>query len=225
MLVTIAGLLAICFVINVQAFHQSLRSVCRHRNGFVESIMLFEYKSFKKGVEEKMVKSIESIQSQFNSLRAGGANPAILDRVMVDYYGTLTPLNQLARVGSSGAQQLVVEPFDKTLVPIIDKAIKIADLNLNPINDGSGMIRISIPPLTEERRKELAKQAKSIGEDGKVAVRNIRRDAVDKIKKVEKEISKDQSQEYQDDLQKSTDTFVKKIETMIKAKEADLLKI
>lgn len=188
--------------------------------------MVFEYPSFKKSIEEKMEKSIESIQSQLNGLRAGGANPAILDRVMVDYYGTLTPLNQLARIGTSGAQQLVIEPFDKTLVPLIDKAIKTSNtLNLNPTNDGSGTIRIVIPPLTEERRKELAKQAKSIGEEGKVAVRNIRRDGVDKIKKVEKEISKDQSQEYQDALQKSTDAFVKKIEAMIKVKEKDLLKV
>lgn len=143
----------------------------------------------------------------------------MLDRVVVDYFGSPTPLSQVARVGTSGSQQLVIEPFDKTLVTVIDKAIRTAGLNLNPTNDGryvtqpsqfdyklqflcmdcSGTIRIVLPPLTEERRKELAKQAKSIGEDGKVAVRNIRRDAVDSIKKTEKnkEISKDDSQGFQ----------------------------
>eukprot|EP00607_Mallomonas_marina_P005528 CAMPEP_0182427914 /NCGR_PEP_ID=MMETSP1167-20130531/20817_1 /TAXON_ID=2988 /ORGANISM="Mallomonas Sp, Strain CCMP3275" /LENGTH=190 /DNA_ID=CAMNT_0024610497 /DNA_START=214 /DNA_END=784 /DNA_ORIENTATION=+ len=187
--------------------------------------MEFKFKPFKKELEEKMGKSIESIQSQLNTLRAGQANPAILDRVMVDYFGSMTPLNQVARIGTSGAQQIVVEPFDKSLIPVIDKAIMMAELNLNPTNDGSGVIRIAIPPLTEDRRKDLAKQAKTIGEDGKVAIRNIRRDAVETIKKTEKstEISKDNSKEYQDGIQKSTDSFVKKIDEMIKKKEKDLL--
>ena len=142
----------------------------------------FDWKVFKKSTEEKMSKSLENIQTQMNTLRAGGASPAMLDRVFVDQYGTPTPLGQVARVATSGAQQLVVEPFDKSLVKEIEKAISTSDLNLTPTNDGSGVIRINVPPLTEDRRKELCKQAKIISEDGKVAVRNVRRDSVDKIK-------------------------------------------
>jgi len=155
----------------------------------------FDWKAFKKGTEEKMSKSLENIQTQMNTLRAGGASPGMLDRVFVDQYGTPTPLGQVARVATSGAQQLVIEPFDKSLVKEIEKAISTSDLNLTPTNDGSGVIRINVPPLTEERRKELCKQAKTISEDGKVAVRNVRRDSVDKIKAAEKDktISKDDS--------------------------------
>jgi ribosome recycling factor len=159
----------------------------------------FDWKGFKKGTEDKMAKSLESIQSQFNTLRAGGANAAMLDRVFVDFFGTPTPLSQVARVGTSGSQQLVIEPFDKTICKEIEKAISTSDLNLTPTNDGSGIVRINVPPLTEDRRKELAKQAKVISEDGKVAVRNHRRDAVDKIKDLEKgkAISKDDAKGFQ----------------------------
>eukprot|EP01041_Mallomonas_annulata_P005360 gene5360-10711_t len=223
----IRACLFVLLSLSTQAFQMG-----QHNAGFIQRCrsglnMVFEFKPFKKGIEDKMTKSLESIQSQMNTLRAGQANPGILDRVVVDYFGAPTPLSQLARVGTSGGQQLVVEPFDKTLVSAIDKAIQMAGLNLNPTNDGSGIIRIVIPPLTEERRKDLVKQAKTLAEDGKVAIRNIRRDAVEKIKKSEKsvEISKDSSQEYQDDLQKSTDSFIKKIDAMAKTKEKDLLTI
>lgn len=225
----------------------------------------FDWKAFKKGTEEKMSKSLENIQTQMNTLRAGGASPGMLDRVFVDQYGTPTPLGQVARVATSGAQQLVIEPFDKSLVKEIEKAISTSDLNLTPTNDGSGVIRINVPPLTEERRKELCKQAKTISEDGKVAVRNVRRDSVDKIKAAEKDktISKDDSKGtchltttpppcvyvctsqvpdgnltllcvscvwgafagFQDDLQKSTDAYIKKLDDMLKKKETDLMKI
>lgn len=160
--------------------------------------MEFLWKPVKKGVEEKMNKCLESIQQQFNTLRASGANPAILDRVMVDYFGSITPLNQLARVSSSGSQQLVVEPFDKASMKEIEKAIATSNLNLTPNSDGN-VIRINLPALTEDRRKELVKQAKTISEDGKVAIRNIRRDIVDKIKAAEKakDIGKDDSKGYQ----------------------------
>ena len=187
---------------------------------------VFDWKPFKKATEEKMGKSVENIQTQFNTLRASGASTAMLDRVFVDYFGTPTPLSQVARVSTSGAQQLVVEPFDKAVTKEIEKAISMSDLNLTPQNDGN-VIRINVPPLTEDRRKELVKQAKTISEDGKVAVRNVRRDAVDKIKAVEKDksISKDDSKGFQDDLQKSTDTYIKKLEDMLKTKEKDLMKI
>lgn len=135
-------------------------------------------------------------------------------------------MSQVARVSSSGSQQLVIEPFDKSVAKDIEKAISKADLNLTPNNDGN-VIRINIPPLTEDRRKDLAKQAKTISEDGKVAIRNVRRDFVDKIKLAEKDksISKDDSKGFQDDLQKLTDDFIKKLDTLLKNKEKDLLKI
>eukprot|EP01035_Chromulina_nebulosa_P020357 gene20357-26422_t len=188
--------------------------------------MEFVWKPIKKSTEDKMIKSIENIQNQFNTLRASGANPGILDRVFVDYFGSSTQLNQLARVGTSGPQQLIIEPFDKSSIKDIEKAIATSGLNLTPNNDG-GVIRINIPPLTEDRRKDLAKQAKGITEDGKVSIRNIRRDLVDKIKLAEKnkEISKDDSKGFQDDLQKLTDDFVKKLDVMLKSKEKDLLTI
>ena len=187
---------------------------------------VFDWKPFKKATEDKMSKSVENIQAQLNTLRAGGASTAMLDRVFVDYFGTPTPLSQVARVSTSGAQQLVVEPFDKAVTKEIEKAISMSDLNLTPQNDGN-VIRINVPPLTEDRRKELVKQAKVISEDGKVAVRNVRRDAVDKIKAVEKDksVSKDDSKGFQDDLQKSTDNYIKKLEDMLKTKEKDLMKI
>lgn len=187
----------------------------------------FNWKTFKKGTEEKMTKSLDSIQAQFNTLRAGGANPAMLDRIFVDCFGTPTPLQQVARVASSGSQTLVIEPFDKTLVKEIEKAISMSDLNLTPTNSGDGIVRINVPPLTEDRRKELVKQAKVLLEDGKVAVRNHRRDAVDKVKDLEKgkAISKDDAKGFQDDLQKVTDDFTKKLDGMLKKKEEDLLKL
>lgn len=159
----------------------------------------FNWKTLKKSTEEKMSKSVEAIQAQFNTIRAGGANPSILDRVMVDYFGSPTPLNQVARVGASGAQTLVIEPFDKTLVKEVERAIAQADLGLAAQNDGSGVLRINLPALTEERRKDLVKQAKALCEEGKVAVRNVRRDFVDKVKAAEKDkaISKDDSKAYQ----------------------------
>ena len=185
----------------------------------------YNFKDTKKTLEERMKKSLDSMQQQYNTLRAGGANPSMLDRVMVDYFGTMTPLNQVARVAASGSQQLVIEPFDKSLCKDIEKSITMADLNLTPTNDGSGVIRINVPPLTEDRRKQLVKQAKTMAEDGKVAIRNIRRDAVDVIKKAEKDagLSKDSSKEYQDSVQKITDEFIKKLDTMVKTKEKDLM--
>jgi ribosome recycling factor len=186
----------------------------------------FNWKQTKKACEDKMNKCLDSVQQQFNTVRAGAANPAILDRVFIDYYGTSTPLNQVARISTSGAQMLIIDPFEKQLLKDIEKAIAVADLNLTPTADGQ-IIRISIPPLTEERRKELTKQAKTITEDGKVAVRNVRREYVDKIKVAEKDktISKDDSKDFQDDLQKVVDGIIKKLDDMYKNKEKDLMKV
>ena len=187
----------------------------------------FTWKDFRKGVDEKMKASLDACQGQMNTLRASGANPTMLDRVFVDYFGALTPLNQVASIGTNGANQLTIDPFDKSILGEVEKAISMSDLNLNPQNDGTGLIRINVPQLTEERRKELVKQAKSVAEDGKVSVRNHRRDAVDKVKDLEKKsgITKDDSKAYQDDLQKLTDEYGKKIDAMFKAKETDLLKV
>lgn len=158
----------------------------------------FNWKQVKKTNEEKMNKCLESVQSQFNTVRAGGANAAILDRVYVDYFGSKTPLTQLARISTSGSQQLVVEPFERSSLKEIEKAIATADLNLTPNNDGN-VVRINIPPLTEDRRKEMTKLAKTMCEDGKIALRNVRRDFVEKIKAAEKDksISKDDSKGFQ----------------------------
>lgn len=145
-----------------------------------------------------MIKSMDSLQNNMNTIRVGGAKPNLLDRVMVDYFGTPTPIAQVARVSASGALQLVVEPFDKALTKEVEKAILTSDLNLTPNSDGY-IIRINLPPLTEERRKDLVKQAHSVCEGGKVAVRNIRRDTLEGIKAAEKakEIGKDDSKDFQ----------------------------
>ena len=134
----------------------------------------FTWKDYRKGVDVKMKASLEACQSQMNTLRASGANPTMLDRVFVDYFGALTPLNQVASIATNGANQLTIDPFDKSILGEIEKAISMSDLNLNPQNDGTGLIRINVPQLTEDRRKELVKQAKGIAEDGKVSVRNHR---------------------------------------------------
>ena len=191
----------------VSSFRSGLRVPLRSLPRELAMQKEFSFKDMRKTTEDKMKKSLDALQLQFSSLRAGGANPTMLDRVNVDYFGSMTPLNQVARVSAQGSQQLVVEPFDKSLLKEIEKAIITADLNLNPTNDGSGVIRIMVPPLTEDRRKELVKQAKTISEESKVALRNIRRDAVDAIKKAEKDsgLSKDASKEYQEGIQKVTD--------------------
>lgn len=160
--------------------------------------MEFNWKEVKKSTEGKMIKSIDSLQNNMNTIRVGGAKPNLLDRVMVDYFGTPTPIGQVARVSASGALQLVVEPFDKKLTKEVEKAILTSNLNLTPNSDGY-IIRINLPPLTEERRKDLVKQAHSVCEGGKVAVRNIRRDTLEGIKAAEKakDIGKDDSKDFQ----------------------------
>lgn len=138
------------------------------------------------------------MQQQFATLRAGGANPSLLDRITIDYYGNPTPLSQVSRITVSGSQSLIIDPFEKQLIKEIEKAILTSKLNLTPSNDGS-IVRINLPPLTEERRKEFVKLAKGMAEDGKVAIRNVRRDYNEKIKAAEKDklISKDMSKDYQ----------------------------
>ena len=172
---------------------------------------------------EKMSKSIDSLTSELSTVRTGLANAAILDRVEVMYYGYLTPLNQMASISVPEPRMLMVKPFDKSSIKDIEKAIVDSNLGLNPVNDGS-VIRLPIPALTEERRKELCKQVARLGEDAKVAIRNVRRDSNDAVKK-NKDVSEDVRKGVEEDIQKITDEFTKKVDELVKAKEKDLLTI
>ena len=173
--------------------------------------------------EERMGKSIETVKKNLQSIRTGRANPSILDLVQVSYYGAPTPLNQMATVSAPNAQQLLVDAYDKSVMGDIEKAIIESDLGLTPNNDGT-VIRINIPQITEERRKELLKKCKAIGEDGKVAIRNVRRDGVDAVKKMEKtsSIGEDESKASQDEIQKLTDKSVKEIDNVVATKEKEV---
>lgn len=175
---------------------------------------------------ERMGKTIESVKGAFNTVRTGRANPSLLDRIMVSYYGAETPLNQLASVSTSGTSTIIVEPYDKSVIGDVERAIMESDIGITPNSDGD-RIRLTVPPLTGERRKELVKQVKAMAEDGRVALRNIRRDAVDAIKKLEKksELGKDESKSLQDDVQKLTDKNVKQVDQLLKTKEADIIKV
>ena len=177
-------------------------------------------------LKDNMQKSVEATQRAFNTIRTGRANPAILDRVTVDYYGTETPLNQLANISTPEATMIMIQPYDKGSMGQIEKAIQMSDVGLTPNNDGQ-VIRLNIPPLTEERRKDLVKLASKMAEEGKVAIRNIRRDAIDDFRKQEKnsDISKDESRDLQDDIQKVTDKFTNKIDDLLKSKETDIMTV
>ena len=176
--------------------------------------------------EDRMQKAIEHLTKDLATLRAGRANPAMLDKIMVDYYGEPTPLNQLANITVPEARLLVIQPWDKSSIANIEKAILKSDLGVNPTNDGN-VIRIAIPQLTEERRKELVKVVKKRGEEAKVAVRNIRRDANDMLKSSEKEkmISEDQAKKGNDEIQKTTDKYIKDIDVILTAKEKDIMEV
>ena len=175
---------------------------------------------------KKMNGAIEALKNDFQRVRTGRANPTILDGVKVDYYGTMTPLNQVGNLTVPDPQLIVIAPWEKSLLPEIEKAILKADLGMTPQNDGN-TIRLPIPPLTEERRKELVKQIKQMGEKLKLSIRNVRRDANDKLKQMEKnkEISQDDEKSTLTKIQKITDDFTQKIDLMIKDKEKELMSI
>lgn len=175
-------------------------------------------------IDEKFNKVIDHLKSELNSMRAGRANPVVLSRVTVDYYGMQTPLNQMANISVTDARTLTVSLYDVSALQTAKKAIIAADLGLNPVDDGK-VIRLSFPQLTEERRRDLIKQVKKVGEDSKVALRNERRDALDVGKKIKKEISEDESAEYEKVIQKKLDGAIEKVDKLIKEKEADLLEI
>ncbi|PXF43676.1 Ribosome-recycling factor [Gracilariopsis chorda] len=207
---------------------QSLRLSRSHRSRIYTPTIrseLTQNETAKKS-EERMNKTIDSVQTNFNTVRTGRASPSILDRVLVSYYGADTPLNQLASVSVSGTSTLVVEPYDKNAIQDVEKAIMQSDVGITPNSDGS-KIRLAVPQLTEERRKELAKQVKAIAEEGRIAIRNIRRDAVDALKKQEKKnnLGKDESMTMQDEVQKLTDKYIKQVDKMLKQKEADIMKV
>jgi ribosome recycling factor len=177
-------------------------------------------------MEERMSKSIEAFRKELATVRAGRANPSLLDRVQVEYYGMLTPLNQLATIAVPEARMLTIQPFDKSSISDIERAIQKADLGLSPANDGN-IIRISVPALTEERRQELVKVVGRYTEDAKVAVRNIRRDANDSLKKLPKdgELTEDELRRNQDGVQKQTDAVIKEIEEIAKVKEQEIMEV
>ena len=174
----------------------------------------------------RMIKTTEVLSAQFASVRAGRANAAVLDQIEVDYYGVPTPIKQIASVSTPDPRSLLIQPWDASTLKPIEKAILISDLGINPQNDGR-TIRLVFPQLTEERRKELAKQVRKYGEDAKVAVRNIRRDAMDKFKKEQKkgDMTEDDLKNYEKDLQKLTDDYIKEVDKLIEAKEKELFEI
>ena len=176
--------------------------------------------------ETKMKKTIEVVKGDFASVRAGRANAGVLDKIQVEYYGTLTPLQQVATISSPDPRSLTIQPWDASLLKEIEKAIQMSDLGINPQNDGK-LVRLAFPQLTEERRKELTRQVQKYGENGKVAIRNIRRDAMDQFKSMEKkgEITEDDRKDYEDDIQKLTDKYCKEIDTLTSAKEQDLMAV
>lgn len=176
--------------------------------------------------KEKMTKSISALNSEYNSIRAGRANPAVLDSIRVDYWGVPTPVNQMAAVSVAEARILVIQPWDKSALKLIEKAIQTSDIGINPQNDGS-IIRLTFPPLTEERRKTLVKDVKSTAENSKVAIRNIRRDAIEKLKTMKKnsEITEDDLKYGETEVQKITDDFIKQVDSVAAAKEAEIMEI
>lgn len=176
--------------------------------------------------EEKMEKSLNNLEEEYAGIRAGRANPHVLDKLRVDYYGTPTPIQSVANVSVPEARMIQIQPWEGSMVKEIEKAIMMSDLGITPTNDGK-VIRLVFPDLTEERRKELAKDIKKKGEDTKVAIRNIRRDAIDYIKKTGKaeDISEDEIKNIEDDIQKLTDSYVAKIDKAIEAKTKEILTV
>ncbi len=176
--------------------------------------------------EDKMEKSLDVLLDEYASIRAGRANPHVLDRIRVDYYGTPTPIQQIGNVTVPEARMIVIQPWEKNMLKAIEKAILVSDLGINPTNDGN-VIRLVFPELTEERRKDLAKDVKKKGENAKVAIRNIRRDAIDSIKKMEKagDISEDELKQGEEKIQKITDKMIEKVDKAIETKTKELMTV
>lgn len=177
-----------------------------------------------KNTQERMDKSVAATDREFSSIRAGRANPGILDKIVVDYYGVPTPVNQMAAISVVEARTLMIQPWDASTIKSIEKAITSSDIGINPSNDGRA-IRLNFPPLTEERRRDLVKEVRKISEDGKVAVRSVRRDAMDKIKALKKEgsITEDDVSNAEKKIQNFTDKFCKEIDELTAAKEKEIM--
>ena len=177
-------------------------------------------------IEEKMEKVIEHLDEELSLIRAGRANPAILNKVQVEYYGTMSPINQVATISVPEARQILVTPWDRSMVSACEKAINVAELGVNPINDGNSL-RLMLPELNEERRKQLVKQTKTLGEESKVAIRNIRRDAIDECKKMQKnsEITEDDLKVAESEIQKLTDTKIADIDAILEKKEKEVMSV
>jgi len=173
-----------------------------------------------------MKKAVEATQRAFNTIRTGRANTSLLDRVMVEYYGSPTPLKSLASINTPDASTITIQPFDRSSLNLIEKSISLSDIGLTPNNDGQ-IIRLNIPPLTSERRKEFVKMAGKLAEEGKVSIRNIRRDAVDSVRKQEKnsEIPEDEARDLQDSIQKLTDKYIAKVDELFAEKEKDIITV
>lgn len=185
-----------------------------------------DYNSLKQNTLERMDKTLDALKGDFGGLRAGRAHASLLDGVLVEAYGSMSPIAQVGTVSVPDARTLSISVWDKTLLKNVEKALRESDLGLNPMNDGQ-TIRIPIPPLSEERRKELVKIAGKYAEQGKIAIRNIRRDAMDEVKKMKKDslISEDDEKKYNNDIQKWTDDAVKKIDEQYEAKEKDIMQV
>lgn len=179
-----------------------------------------------KKTEERMGRRIEHLQGEYAAIRAGRANPAVLDKIMVDYYGTPTPVNQLAAVSVTEARTLMVQPWDTSVLKEVERAIQMSDLGINPQNDGKGL-RIVFPPLTEDRRKEIGKEIKEIAEETKVGIRNIRRDSVEKFKTMKKngDLTEDELKQSEKKTQDLTDKFIKEVDAMSEKKKTEIMEI
>ena len=177
-------------------------------------------------IDEKMNKSVNVLAGEFAAIRAGRANPAVLDKLFVDYYGTPTPINQMAAVSVSEARVLVIQPWDRSTLKDIEKAILTSDIGINPNNDGT-VIRLNFPPITEDRRKEICKDVRKLGEDSKVAIRSIRRDALEKFKAEKKNgtLTEDDLKAAEKDVQDLTDKYIKEIDTITAAKTKEIMEI
>jgi ribosome recycling factor len=180
----------------------------------------------KKGAEQKMQKSLESLKGNLGKIRTGRAQPSLLDHIQVDYYGSMVPLSQVANLGLADARTITVQPWEKKMVQAVEKAIRESDLGLNPATQGD-LIRVPMPALTEERRKELTKVVKGEGEDAKVSVRNVRRDANEGLKKLlkDKAVSEDEERRAQDEVQKLTDRFIADIDKLVVEKEKEIMTV
>ena len=183
-------------------------------------------KEILKHADEKMKKAVEVVREELAKIRTGKATTALLDGVNVDYYGTMTPLNKVANVSTPDVHTIAIQPWEKSLIGPIEKSILAANLGLNPVGDGA-LVRVPIPPLNEERRKELVKLTKKFGEDGKIAIRNVRRDAVEHLKKAEKDehMSEDERKRSEQEVQKLTDKFIKDIDALLATKEKEIMEV